>query len=235
MNTFLLSVGAEKAGTTWLHEYFRHHPQFLNVGKELNVIQRDDLVPTLVDLPNGFKSNIEEYFEYFSRADQVSGDFTHYEGSTENIFRLIKAGFSKKGIQVVPVYIMRDPIKRAWSSWNMIGGGDTNMPNAARFVMDNFLSCKYKETVQALDNVFEKPLYFFYETFFEQENIDTICKQLEIDSFPSSPERIVNRGNYGEIPEDFIDQFGKSVKNKEAVKFIFERFENVPWNLSDYS
>jgi hypothetical protein len=130
---------------------------------------------------------------------------------------------------------MRDPIKRAWSSWNMIGGGDVNMPNAARFVMDKFLSCKYKETVQALDNVFEKPLYFFYETFFEQENIDTICKELEIDSFPSSPERIVNGGRYGECPQDFIDQFGKTVKNKEAVKFIFERFENVPWNLSDYS
>jgi hypothetical protein len=117
----------------------------------------------------------------------------------------------------------------------MIGGGDVNMPNAAKFVMDNYLSCKYKETVQALDNVFERPLYFFYETFFNQENMDKICEELEIASHSFNTDMIFNAGHYAECPQDFIDQFGKTVKNKEAVKYIFERFENVPWNQSDYS
>lgn len=230
---FLLCVGAEKTGTTWLHQQFVGHQDYYDMGKELNLIQRDDLVPDLVRLTEGRK-NIEYFFDLVSKINMVSGDFTHYEGSTENIFRLIKAGLGKKDIQVVPVYIMRDPIKRAWSSWNMIGGGDVNMPNAAKFVMDNYLSCKYKETVQALDNVFEKPLYFFYETFFNQENMDKICEELEITNHPFNTDMIFNAGHYGECPQDFIDQFGKTVKNKEAVKFIFERFENVPWNQSDY-
>lgn len=231
---FLLCVGAEKTGTTWLHQEFARHQNYYNLGKELNLIQRDDLVPDLVGLAEGRK-NIESFFDLVCKINMVSGDFTHYEGSTENIFRLIKSGFGKRDIRVVPVYIMRDPIKRAWSAWNMLGGGDVNMAKPAKFVMDNFLSCKYKETVQALDSVFEKPLYFFYETFFNQENMDNICEELGIDSFPANTDMIFNRGNYGECPQDFIDQFGKTVKNKEAVKFIFERFENVPWNPSDYS
>lgn len=46
MAKFLLCVGAEKAGTTWLHRYFSNHPEYYDPGKELNVIQRDDFVPT---------------------------------------------------------------------------------------------------------------------------------------------------------------------------------------------
>jgi hypothetical protein len=47
---FLLNVGAEKSGTTWLYEYFKEHPDFYDMGKELNIIQRDDLVPVLEDV-----------------------------------------------------------------------------------------------------------------------------------------------------------------------------------------
>ncbi len=114
---FLLNVGAEKAGTTWLYEYFKSHPQFYDNGKELNVIQRNDIVPTHTQHPD-YKENIENYFSSVAALKQVTGDFTHYEGSTENIFRLIKDGFAKHGIEIVPVYIMRDPINRAWSAWH---------------------------------------------------------------------------------------------------------------------
>lgn len=232
---FLLCVGAEKAGTTWLYEYFKSHPEYYDLGKELNIVQRDDLVPCFEDVEE-YRKDIETFFQKVSQVNQVTGDFTHYEGSSENIFRLIKNGLLKYDIEVVPVYIMRDPIRRGWSAWNMIGGGKVpNKSLASLFVMNNFLSCKYKETIEALDSVFANPLYFFYEDFFTQTNVDIICDELEISRHPAECDTIINASTYKKMPSSFLKTFGKSPKNIAAVKHVFERFENVPWKLEDYS
>ena len=232
---FLLNVGAEKCGTTWLYEYFKGHPDFYDMGKELNIIQRDDLTPLLEDVSE-YRKDIESFFRTVSNINQVTGDFTHYEGSSENIFRLIKDGLLKYDIEVVPVYIMRDPIQRSWSAWNMIGGGKIpKQSSASQFVMTNFISCKYKETIEALDNVFTNPLYFFYEDFFTQTNINKICDELQISRHPAECDNKVGASSYKKMPNAFLKTFGKSPKNVATVKYIFERFENVPWKLKDYS
>jgi hypothetical protein len=231
---FLLNVGAEKSGTTWLYEYFKGHPDFYDMGKELNIIQRDDLVPISEDVSE-YRKDIESFFRAVSSINQVTGDFTHYEGSSENVFRLIKNGLLKYDIEVVPVYIMRDPIQRAWSAWNMLGGGNPKLSKAAEFIMKNHLACKYKETVEALDCVFARPLYFFYEDFFTQSNIDKICEELNISKSFAEHNKIVGQGLYNKMPNRFLKDYGKCDKNIEAVKYINERFENVPWKLEDYS
>lgn len=233
---FLLNVGAEKAGTTWLYEYFRSHPNFHDVGKELNVLQRDDLVPTSPMVTSSFKKDLDEYFDYFQRLGEVSGDFTHYEGSTQNVLRILRDGFTKRNIDVVPVYIMRDPIKRAWSAWNMLNGGDNfSMAHPAFVLVNNWLQCKYKETVSALDQLFDDPLYFFYEDFFDQRNLDTVCSRLDIPKHNADVTRLVNKGRYDtDIPDEFISKFCLNDKNLAAVEFVFERFTNVPWKLTDY-
>ena len=232
---FLMNVGAEKSGTTWLYEYLKEHPDFYDMGKELNIIQRDDFVPVLEDVSE-YRKDIESFFRTVSNINQVTGDFTHYEGSSENIFRLIKNGLLKYDIEVVPVYIMRDPIQRSWSAWNMLGGGKIpKQSSASRFVMSNFISCRYKETIEALDNVFSNPLYFFYEDFFTQTNINKICDELEISRHPAECDNIINASSHKKMTNSFLKTFGKSTKNKEAVKYVFERFENVPWKLKDYS
>lgn len=238
MTKFLLCVGAEKAGTSWLYKYFEQHPDFHAVGKELNVIQRDDLVPTLNEISLPFQKDLTSYFEYFSKLNKLSGDFTHYEGSTENVFRLIKTGFSQQDIEVVPVYIMRDPISRAWSSFNMISqinvAPNTNISSADSFLLENYLSCKYKETVIALDSVFSKPIYLFYERMFDQNVINNLCDRLDICHHPAKVDTVYNRGMHMPINEQFKNKYGLSNKNKAAVEFISERFENVPWNIQDY-
>lgn len=227
---FLLCVGAEKAGTTWLYDYLVRHPEFVNYGKELNIVQRDDFVPRFESNVPGI-DNLTFYFDFFNKNKCVTGDFTHYEGSTPNIFRIIKDGLD---YEIVPVYIMRDPISRAWSAWNMFGGGDSNLPPAATFVMQSILSCKYKETIEALDSVFGNAMYFFYEDFFDQNNIDRICNTLNIKPVAADFTPF-NKGLYTEQPsQSFIDTFGRSPKNIQAVKYIFERFDNVPWNVDHY-
>lgn len=235
MRKFLLNVGAEKAGTTWLYHYFKNHPEFQDLGKEWNSIQRDDLVPTHDINYYSFKDNLDLYFEAISSINKVTGDFTHYEGSTTNIYRLLVEGLAKRDVEVVPVYIMRDPIYRAWASWNMLGGGDYScLPSAASLLVKSYLDCKYVETIKALDDT-GSPLYFFYETFFEQKNLDIICDSLNISKYKANINSYINKGTYSRtIPISFIEQFGLTRKNIEAVHFIMERFENVPWKLQNY-
>lgn len=241
---FLLCVGAEKAGTTWLYHYFRNHPQFHDCGsKEINAIQRDDLVPTFGDIPKSFQKDVTSYFSYFNSVvpdDMVSGDFTHYEGSTENVYRLLRDGFEHYGIEVVPVYIMREPVLRAWSAYNMLckaGNGVHNtldMPPAAELLLKNFLSCKYKETVEAMDSVFDKPIYQFYETMFNQEFVDQLCDRMGIDRAPANF-GFINKGVYDPYNTEFIEKFGLTDKTRQAIDFVFERFDDVPWNKSNYT
>jgi hypothetical protein len=131
---------------------------------------------------------------------------------------------------------MRDPIQRALSAWNMFGGGNPKLSKAAKFIMTNHLACKYKETVEALDSVFARPLYFFYEDFFTQNNIDKICEELNISKSLAECDKIVDPGAYKtKASNRFLKDFGRSDKNIRAVKYINERFENVPWKLEDYS
>lgn len=236
MKKFLLNVGAEKAGTTWLYHYFKSHPEFEDLGKEWNSIQRDDLVPTHSIKHYEFKYDINSYFETINKTEKVTGDFTHYEGSTINIYKLIVDGLKDIKVQAIPVYIMRDPIERAWSSWNMLGGGDlSNIPAGADRLVRTYLDCKYIETIEALDSISSSALYFFYEDFFRQDNINLICNALGIDPFPALIDRHINKGIYPSIPSYFIQTYGRSKKNIEAVRYIKERFNNVPWNLENYS
>ena len=260
---FLMNVGAEKAGTTWLWKYFETHPDFAPVGKEMNIIERDTFVPTLTR-SHAFKKDINNWFKHIAVLDKPSGDFTHYEGSSENIFRIFKQGFEDVGIEIVPVYIMRDPITRAWSCWNMfydyifsqkragwsridstksaiiekitdISTRDNfDMHPVAKLFVGSYLTPEYKRTIEVLDNVFDDPLYFFYEQLFDQKNLDLICDRLEISHKPIDPTP-VNKGGYEQDPpQEFIDTFCDNRAFKENVTYVTERFENVPWRLSDY-
>lgn len=260
---FLMNVGAEKAGTTWLYKYFESHPYFISCGKELNIIERDTFVPTFAK-SSAFKKDINSWFDYVGSLDKPTGDFTHYEGSSENIFRLFKDRFADIGVEVVPVYVMRDPITRAWSCWNMFydyvcnqkragwsrvdptkasiiqniselsDRHDFKMHSIAQLFVGSYLTPEYKRTVQALDSVFDEPLYFFYEQLFDQNNMDVICDRLDIPHHPidTTP---VNRGRYqDDPPQEFIDAFCSTRVLKENVEFVTERFADVPWQLSNY-
>ena len=105
----------------------------------------------------------------------------------------------------------------------------------AAFTVHSMLQCKYKETVEALDAVFSKPLYFFYEDFFKQESLDSICEALDITPMPGYFTEKVNASNYvSDVPIEFVNMFGITPKHMEAISFLKERFGNVPWYLARY-
>jgi hypothetical protein len=98
----------------------------------------------------------------------------------------------------------------------------------------SYLTPEYKRTIEALDSVFDEPLYFFYEQLFDQTNIDLVCDRLDIARKPINTES-VNKGTYEQsAPQEFIEAFCKTKVFKENVAFVNERFNNVPWSIKDY-
>lgn len=257
---FLMNVGAEKAGTTWFWKYFDDHPDFFSLGKELNIIERDNFVPTL-SKTSKYKKDINVFFNDVKSLKKVTGDFTHYEGSSENIYRIYKEGLN--GIDIIPVYIMRDPIQRAWSSWNMFykltesnrrlawqkidpmkslileksnysSRFDFNHHAVSDLFISSWLAPKYLQTIKCLDSVFDSPIYLFYENLFNQKTMNLVCDALEI-SHKDIDKIKINSSSYNDNPpKEFVDKYCDNVFYKNTVDYIKNRFYDVEWKY-DYT
>jgi hypothetical protein len=105
-----LIIGARKAGTTTLYEYLRHHPQiYMSNPKE----------PEFFSYNERYHQGVEWYASLFSQAapHQVCGEastgYTHQlpliPEIPERIFKLLP--------QVKLIYIVRNPIDRAYSCY----------------------------------------------------------------------------------------------------------------------
>ena len=97
-----LGIGAQKAGSTWLHEMLRLHPDlFLPEPKEVHYFDRR------------FHRTLGYYARRFKPAGQrVKGEITpDYSNLSPETIRFIR--------QVMPdlrlVYLIRNPVERAWS------------------------------------------------------------------------------------------------------------------------
>jgi hypothetical protein len=97
-----LGIGAQKAGTTWLYENLRRHPElFLPETKELHYFDQQ------------FARPLRSYCDYFHAAgDRKKGEITPAYGVLEpQRIRFIH--------QIMPevrlIFIMRNPVERAWS------------------------------------------------------------------------------------------------------------------------
>ena len=233
----LLNVGAEKAGTTWFYEYIKSRSDFLDIGKELNAIQSTPLLPVRYD--NRYQDNLDFYFDKIVSSlimsdKKFTGDFTHYEGSTPNLFHILKDGFENRNISVIPVYIIRDPIQRSWSAYKMLNHGSDFNPSMSRiqlWLLQEFLACKYVETIKALDKVFDRVYYIFYEELFrDSDNImKWLCNSLNIKFEPTNSSNKVNASRFFDpVPQEFINLIGLSKRNKLAYEYLGDRFQVLP-------
>ena len=105
-----LCIGTEKAGTTWLYENLRMHPDiYLPVRKELNFFWRNYW---FYCYPLSF------YAKYFSRApiNAIIGEFTPY--STMSLSRIRFVGKIMPNVKLI--LILRNPVDRLWSASLMI-------------------------------------------------------------------------------------------------------------------
>jgi hypothetical protein len=146
--TFLLGVGAQKAGTSWIYSYVSKSPGArFGSGKEWHVW--DTL--TIPQLSHFNKWNWRElplwkallmaphlsqrmrflrkpdlYFDYFARllnahGVALTGDVTpSYATLDTETLRQVRDEFQSRGIAVKTLFVMRDPVERCWSHLKML-------------------------------------------------------------------------------------------------------------------
>jgi hypothetical protein len=145
---FILCVGTQKAGTSWLRKQLNKHSR-INMGfiKEYNVLE--NIIPTSKPFPaprdenwpnwtkrmtnvqhevrNRMLHNDEIYENYFASLinDDIkyTGDFTVRSVSFDkNAYNVVKNKLEKVGFSVKVIFLMRDPVERNWSSLRMYAG-----------------------------------------------------------------------------------------------------------------
>jgi hypothetical protein len=97
-----LGIGAQRAGSTWLHKNLKHHPQiYLPEPKELHYWDRE------------FCASLTSYSEKFQPgSQQAKGEITPaYSLLPLSRIRLIRG--IMPGLKLI--FLMRNPIDRAWS------------------------------------------------------------------------------------------------------------------------
>ncbi|NVK57563.1 MAG: sulfotransferase [Alteromonadaceae bacterium] len=141
---FLLGVGCQKGGTSWLHHYLQHHPQAdLGLAKEyhffngmyaesgpsvrayfeqqLAAAPPDSILHQHLTHQLSFFEAPKRYYQYFQSLDKgLVGDITPaYAMLSKDTFTLAKTQLEAHGFQVKVVFILRDPLERIWSAIRM--------------------------------------------------------------------------------------------------------------------
>ena len=124
-----LGIGAQKTGTTWLYEQLRRHPEIaFPLGKEAHFWDRefDEL-------------GIQHYLEEFQGSSKRSGEITPaYALLDPSVIKEIRRNCPKLRL----IYILRNPIERAWSSARMaLQRAELRAEEASsQWFIDHFLS-----------------------------------------------------------------------------------------------
>lgn len=143
---FVLGVGAQKAGTSWLHNYLNSLPEVdLGFMKEYHVLDqkhvKDKTPRRIVRIRNWFASflgtdsmslrykfrrNNKHYFDYFQKLVAsnpevlITGDITPtYAAIPPAAMLKAKRSLEKKGFKVKVIFLMRDPVERCISANRM--------------------------------------------------------------------------------------------------------------------
>ena len=138
-NTFVLGLGFQKCGTSWLYRYLQQSVKF-NGGdlKEYhiwdavdipimsyNIVEKPGLIRSIMDKSNTLRyrmqTNNESYFDYFesifSDTVSITADITpSYSGLSKSRLNNIISRFRKRGIDCKAILLLRDPVDRIKSA-----------------------------------------------------------------------------------------------------------------------
>ncbi|HBZ43273.1 MAG TPA: hypothetical protein DEO85_04285 [Maritimibacter sp.] len=137
MTQFILGIGAQKSGTTWLYDYLvtngdlrrgRIRPKELHVWDHREIEEfrpRRRRVTQITNLSRYHLWRMERapdyYFDYFAKVLSRGGtavDITpSYAGLSQDTFERIAEGFEARGIKVKCVFLLRDPVDRCVSGF----------------------------------------------------------------------------------------------------------------------
>jgi hypothetical protein len=220
--TFILGVGAQKTGTTWLHRLlsgqaysdfgFTKEYQVLHAiyNADTKIRRRHIINEALLLMDDNydkwrgapkvkqlsFLANPPSYYSYFAERVKpldkcLTGDISPiYSSLSKEALKSIKAGFDEYGIQVLPVFIMRDPVYRLQSYIRMRFHAKGITPSYDQEIteMHSYIGSpedekrsNYMRTLRNLEEVFwNDASLFFYENFFRPETITHLEEKIGV-------------------------------------------------------
>jgi hypothetical protein len=215
--TFLLGLGAQKAGTAWMHRYLESSPQCdPGFRKEYHVWDALDLpsgrlVQERIEKQGGdrarFLADPDAYFDYFAAllardGVRLTADITpSYAGLSVERLSAIRQGFAERSVRPVAVYLMRDPVERVWSAVRMdvrrSGNTDEGAVEGrlrAVAVGDQYdRRTRYDLAMSTADRAFgDEVFYGFYERLFDASTLRDLCAFLGIEFVEPDLGRQVN-------------------------------------------
>lgn len=165
---FLLGLGNQKCGTTWVHNYLEESPNFDGgFKKEYHIWDALD-VPvkrgSRVSFPKAIRGSHAQrrrflmqrcpqyYFNYFALRFRdgvtVTADITpSYSGLEKERLRFIRDGFAVRGIAVRPIIFIREPVSR--------------IKSAVRYILDRN---KHKQGIDLEGGDFRAALKQYYQS-----------------------------------------------------------------------
>jgi len=207
--TFLLGVGAQKAGTTWLYKalaaapdvnfgitkeyhvwdavYSEHCREFRVAPEACLVRRKGPSIRYRMQNEDGFYS---KYFrDVLDTGCNLTGDITpSYACLSADNFRKIRSTLQAIGARLRVVFLMRDPFERNWSLVRMakrkkgILIGDDEILLNCHALIGNILRTRYDQTVRNLRAAFpEDELHFgLYETMHQENEIQRLSDFLDV-------------------------------------------------------
>jgi len=187
-----LVIGAQRAGTTWLHRVLRQHPSlWLPPVKELHYFDRLETTRTILDpkerrrvglkqllsldpwlVSYWLRARSDEWYARLFRGAKaeglVAGEITPaYATLDETVLRRIK----RLNDNIKLIFVMRDPVERAWSAVNNAakkGAADaSSVEKSIKRARESGAAARsaYGDTIRRLEAVF--PASQVHYCFFE--------------------------------------------------------------------
>lgn len=218
---FVVGIGAQKAGTTWLYDYLAGHPDFcMTRRKELHyfdVRYRADLSydeyekPMLRAIKDLYRMRADMFFRLCMSADErcYQEYFTHiYQG--QRAFGEMTPAYAMLDAEVFAriagmhprtkfIFLMRNPADRLWAQirfYEQIYGQDIDTL-CEQIALPLFrLKSDYPRTIRELYACVkpEDVCLMFYEELFCEASVRRICAFCDIEFRPGAYSRYSNKG-----------------------------------------
>ncbi|SNR70659.1 hypothetical protein [Puniceibacterium sediminis] len=175
------------------------------------------------------QQNPERYFDYFQQrlaqpGIHITGDITPgYAGLPVAVLQDIDQTFAARGITVKPVFVMRDPIERAWSILKMrrrkgrVPGESSqqqSFEDRFREAISSGLGVTYETSLRNIYAAFgtDRPYIGLFETMFTAESVQRLSDFAGVASDPAASTQRVN------------DSGDRSGVNPDLAREVFPAF-----------
>lgn len=248
MKTFLLCVGSERCGTSWLYNFIKQI-EGVDLGdfKEYHFFDSINIpefkyyadMNKKHDVFYKFYENDTNYFDYFKNIlenNSLTGDFSPgYSALTENVLLNIKETFNNINIDVKTILLLRDPVNRHISATNMRIKREhikLNDKEYNKLLLDNMqdqvfkIHSSYTKSHNNFIKIFDKNHRTIkYENLFQENTINSLCEFLNLSNdIPNFNIKINNSEYNNNIYDDTIEKLKNHYANE--INFFYSNLIN---------